>query len=101
MSHSIQQVWVICEMQGRRAVPLLSSRGQIPRAPGLAADTSKRPELMSSVTLCAVSKLLLMVVAMTPVGPVFNQPLQYRPGEGHDTESLQVVPRYEGEGRGA
>lgn len=50
-------------------------------APGLTADTSSVPESMSSISDWAVSKLLFMVVAITPVGPVFTQPLQYRPGE--------------------
>lgn len=49
--------------------------------PGLAADTSNVPESMSSTTERAVSKLLFIVVAITPVGPVFSQPLQYRPGK--------------------
>lgn len=49
-------------------------------APDLAADTSSVPESMSSISDRAVSKLLFIVVAITPVGPVFTQPLQYRPG---------------------
>lgn len=47
--------------------------------PGFSVETSSVPEFKSSTTDRAVSKLLFMVVAITPVGPVFNQPLQYRP----------------------
>lgn len=47
--------------------------------PGLAEDTFKLPESISSTKDRAVSKLLFIVVAITPVGPVFSQPLQYKP----------------------
>lgn len=50
--------------------------------PALAADRSTVPEAMSSIRDVAVSKLLFMVVAMTPVGPVFSHPLQYKPEKG-------------------
>lgn len=56
--------------------------------PGLADVTSRLPESMSSTRDRAVSKLLFMVVAITPVGPVFSHPLQYKPKEN---EGLQVV----------
>lgn len=67
--------------QGDSRVPLSSSRPLMLCEPGLAADTSTVPDSMSSTTERAVSKLLFMVVAITPVGPVFSQPLQYRPGK--------------------
>lgn len=68
------------ETTGESRVPLISSRPLTLCEPGLVADTSNAPESMSSNTDRAVSKLLFMVVAITPVGPVFSQPLQYRPG---------------------
>lgn len=73
------------------AVPLFSKRSLMPCAPDLAADTSSTPESMSSTRDRAVSKLLFMVVAITPVGPVFTQPLQYRPGETLKASKLNVV----------
>lgn len=67
--------------QGDSRVPLFSSRPLMFCEPGLAADTSNIPESMSSTKDRAVSKLLFIVVAITPLGPVFSQPLQYRPGK--------------------
>lgn len=67
--------------EGAETVPLVCSRALMLCAPGFSADTSSVPESMSSISDRAVSKLLFMVVAITPVGPVFTQPLQYRPGE--------------------
>lgn len=58
--------------------------------PGLAADTSNDPESMSSTKDRAVSKLLFIVVAITPVGPVFSQPLQYRPRKKDDSLYFSV-----------
>lgn len=60
-------------------VPLFSRRPAMLWEPALAADRSTVPEAMSSIRDFAVSKLLFMVVAMTPVGPVFSHPLQYKP----------------------
>lgn len=60
-------------------VPLFSRRAAILWEPALAADKSTNPEAMSSISDIAVSKLLFIVVAMTPVGPVFSHPLQYKP----------------------
>lgn len=77
--------------KGAMAVPLFSKRSLMPCAPDLAADTSSTPESMSSTRDRAVSKLLFMVVAITPVGPVFTQPLQYRPGETLKASKLNVV----------
>ena len=64
---------------GDGVIPLFSSRPLMLCEPDLAADMSNVPESMSSTSDRAVSKLLFMVVAITPVGPVFSQPLQYRP----------------------
>lgn len=51
--------------------------------PALTTDKSTVPEAMSSINDFAVSKLLFMVVAITPVGPVFSHPLQYKPKKKH------------------
>ncbi|KAJ4944822.1 hypothetical protein JOQ06_013362, partial [Pogonophryne albipinna] len=56
--------------------PLFSSRVLMLCDPGFAADVFNVPESMSSSTDRTVSKLLFKVVAITPVGPVFSQPLQ-------------------------
>lgn len=64
---------------GSVCIPLFSSRGAMPCAPSLASDRSMAPESRSWSSTRPVSKLSFMVVAMTPVGPLFTQPLQYRP----------------------
>lgn len=69
---SVRQITTLKSMQ----VPLCSSRVLILCAPDLAADMSKFPESKSSITDRAVSKLLFIVVAITPIGPVLSHPLQ-------------------------
>ena len=43
------------------------------------------PSLKSCIMSSAVSKALSIVVRMTPTGPVFTQPLQYRPAKEWNT----------------
>lgn len=64
-------------------VPLFSRRPVMLWEPALTTDKSTVPEAMSSINDFAVSKLLFMVVAITPVGPVFSHPLQYKPKKKH------------------
>lgn len=63
--------------------PLFSRRPVMLWEPALTTDKSTVPEAMSSINDFAVSKLLFMVVAITPVGPVFSHPLQYKPEKKH------------------
>lgn len=55
--------------------------------PSLETDTSSTPPRRSSSTDWAVSKLSFMVVMITPVGPLFTQPLQYRPAWAHSSQA--------------
>lgn len=72
-------------------VPLFSRRPAILWEPALAADKSSNPEAMSSISDIAVSKLLFIVVAMTPVGPVFSHPLQYKPEKKHGVTAFVFI----------
>lgn len=71
--------------------PLCSSRAPMSCDPAVSADTSRAPDSMSSTKERAVSKLLFMVVAITPVGPVFSHPLQYKPMGQTDWGSLEIL----------
>lgn len=71
-------------------IPRFSSRAMMLCDPGLAADTSNVPESISSSSDRDVSKLLFNVVAITPVGPVFSQPLQYKPRGNNEWPDILV-----------
>ncbi|PWA21522.1 hypothetical protein CCH79_00003474 [Gambusia affinis] len=94
LPHSVVSLWV-CRKLPPSSSPSCRSSPSLRRAltaldPGLAADTPNAPESMSSSRDRAVSKLLFIVVAITPVGPVFSQPLQYNPKEkGRVVENVE------------
>lgn len=68
-------------------------RRMLPTAPkpSLETDTSSTPSWRSSSTDWAVSKLSFMVVMITPTGPLFTHPLQYRPAWAHTADRLSLA----------
>lgn len=60
-------------------LPRVFSNVKISRAPALLTDRSSDPVSASFSRILAVSKLSFIVVAISPVGPRFAQPLQYSP----------------------
>jgi len=71
---------VQCRKSTLSSLPLVSDL--ITQCDGIHASI---PSLKSCIMSSAVSKALSIVVRMTPTGPVFTQPLQYRPAKEWNT----------------